>query len=262
MLLSSFTTNLTRQNKKARMLFPHLPFIIIFFGGVSFPVSFLPELGAQVKSYHFHSHPFTTPRFPTAGSRCFALQFLRPSPHGAPEVPASYQSRPASREPLLPAPRAHIPYPAVLARPGGADSQDFKMASIGKFPDLFRATRLKAGVGVWGPVLRAALGGEGPSAGAACPSLRTFAAPGPLPRVPRRPTLLSSPRRASRLPRVRATRLWRGGRRQLGEAPRVLRMRCLGPPLLSPLRNSCSQPCRNPGACFAPEPSAQIRSSN
>ncbi|TKC48810.1 hypothetical protein EI555_019631 [Monodon monoceros] len=87
-------------------------------------------MGAQVESYHFHSHPFTTPGFPTAGSRGFALQFLRPSHHGTPEVPASYQSRPASREPLLPAPRAHAPYPAVLARPGGADSQGFKMASI------------------------------------------------------------------------------------------------------------------------------------
>ncbi|KAJ8778321.1 hypothetical protein J1605_013725 [Eschrichtius robustus] len=87
-------------------------------------------MGAQVEPYHSHSHPFTTPRVPNCWVAVLCLQFLRPSPHGAPEVPASYQSRPASREPLLPAPRAHAPHPAVLARPGRADSQDFKMASI------------------------------------------------------------------------------------------------------------------------------------
>ena len=206
--------------------------------------------------------PSPPPGFPTAGSRCSASSFfaLHPTAHLKSQPRTSRDLLPVSL--CSPAPRAHAPYPAVLARPGRADSQDFKMASIGECPDRFRATRLKAGVGVRGPVLRAALGGEGLSAGAACPSFRTFAAPGPLPRVPRSPTLLSSPRRASRLPRVRATRLWRGGRRQLGDAPRGLRMRCLGPPSLSPLRNSCSQPCRNPGACFASEPSAQIRSSN
>lgn len=107
---------------------------------------------------------------------------LRPSTHGALASPASSLSRPASREPLLLAPRGHAPYPAVLAQPRRADSQDSKMASVGESPGPFRATRVEAGVGVWGPVPRVAQGREGQSAGV--PPLRA----GPSPRPHLRPT--------------------------------------------------------------------------
>ena len=120
--------------------------------------------------------PASRPASPLRGRRALP-SLLRPSTHGALASPASSQSRPASREPLLLAPRGHAPYPAVLARPGRADGQDSKMASVGESPGPFRATRVEAGVGVWGPVTRVAQGRKGQSAGAASLSLRTFAAP-------------------------------------------------------------------------------------
>ncbi|XP_042778484.1 ATP synthase F(0) complex subunit f, mitochondrial [Panthera onca] len=66
------------------------------------------------------------------GAQAWTPAFLGlcPSPYGTLAAPAPHQARPASHEPLLHAPaRARAPYPAVLARPGTADTQDSKMAS-------------------------------------------------------------------------------------------------------------------------------------
>uniref|UniRef100_A0A4W2DJM8 ATP synthase F(0) complex subunit f, mitochondrial n=1 Tax=Bos indicus x Bos taurus TaxID=30522 RepID=A0A4W2DJM8_BOBOX len=134
MPLSSFTTNLRRQSKKAKMLFPYssnppIPPTPLFW---SFPISswgWKPKVSLITSTPTPSPAPASRPASPLRG-RWALPSLLRPSTHGALASPASSQSRPASREPLLLVPRGHAPYPAVLARPGRADSQDSKMASV------------------------------------------------------------------------------------------------------------------------------------
>ncbi|XP_007448956.1 PREDICTED: ATP synthase subunit f, mitochondrial [Lipotes vexillifer] len=69
-----------------------------------------------------------------AGVHIYPRPPSKRSPHvetqGVPSVLAASTLFLTCVKKLQEAPRAHAPYPAVLARPRGADSQDFKMGSI------------------------------------------------------------------------------------------------------------------------------------
>uniref|UniRef100_A0A8D0NNT2 ATP synthase F(0) complex subunit f, mitochondrial n=2 Tax=Sus scrofa TaxID=9823 RepID=A0A8D0NNT2_PIG len=94
-------------------------------------LSSLSSLGVLPASFLLTTIPTSSPRRSLkAGPRSLPSRDLSPFSQGGLATPASSQSRPASREPLLRGPRAHAPYPAALARHGQADSQDSKMASV------------------------------------------------------------------------------------------------------------------------------------
>lgn len=148
-----------------------------------------------------HLPPYPIPCFYTTEHAGFELQGLCLSLYGALAASASHGPRPASHEPLLLAlARARAPYPAVLARPGTADTQDSKMASPGEYLYI-KVTSLRAGYAVQGSGLRTALGGEGaakPLPLHSGPSLRPYrrlTEPFAQGLTPFGPSLLSQPRR-------------------------------------------------------------------
>lgn len=96
MLLSSFTTNLTRQNKKARMLFPHLPFIIIFLGGCPFQ-----SLSSQNWEPRLSPTTSTPTPSPPPGSQLLGRGAL-PSSFFALHPKAHLKSQPRTSRDLLP----------------------------------------------------------------------------------------------------------------------------------------------------------------
>ena len=116
MLLSSYTTNLRRQSKKAKMLFPYFPSPALFW---SFPISswgWKPKVSLITSTPTPSPAPASRPASPLRGRRALP-SLLRPSTHGALASPASSQSRPASREPLLLAPRSMLPTQQSLRGP-------------------------------------------------------------------------------------------------------------------------------------------------
>ena len=92
MPLSFFTTNLRRQSKKAKMLFPYSsnpPFLVLS--------NLLLGLEAQGEPYHFHSHPVTSARFPPGfAGLCLRYFALRLMAHLQAQPPPSLDLLPVS----------------------------------------------------------------------------------------------------------------------------------------------------------------------